>query len=125
VQGLVDESDPDSIDALIDTIVSCIDTDTWAENGGGAAEVRPLPSGLLVVSQTPAIQEEVGALLNKIRKMREKTPVTKVGPHRSGSPTSNSSQRSSRQSEKKSNTGGGGGGASEPDDVRLQREKVG
>ena len=59
VQGLVDDSDPKSVEALIDAIYACVATDTWAENGGGQAEVRPLPSGLLVVSQTPAIQEEV------------------------------------------------------------------
>ena len=71
VQGLVDDSDPKSVKALIDAIYTCVKTDTWAANGGGQAEVRPLPSGLLVVSHTPAVQEEVGTLLNKIRKMRE------------------------------------------------------
>jgi hypothetical protein len=80
VQGLVDDSDPKSVKALIDVIYGCVQTDTWAENGGGQAEIRPLPSGLLVISQTPAVQEEVSALLNKIRKMREKAPATKVGP---------------------------------------------
>jgi hypothetical protein len=129
VQGLVDDSDPKSVKALIDVIYSCVQADTWAANGGGQAEVRPLPSGLLVVSQTPAVQEEVSALLNKIRKMRENAPLTKVGPRGYESPTSNSFRKSSRQSEKKSNSakpgGGGGGGASEPDDVRLQHEKVG
>jgi hypothetical protein len=80
VQGLVDDADPKSAEALIDVIVSCIHTDSWAENGGGQAEVRPLPSGLLIVSQTPTIQEEVSTLLNKIRKMREKVPLIKVGP---------------------------------------------
>jgi hypothetical protein len=81
VQGLVDDSDPKSVEALIEVIVSCVQTDTWAENGGGQAEVRPLPSGLLVISQTPAVHEEVSALLNKIRKMREKVTLSKVGPH--------------------------------------------
>jgi hypothetical protein len=128
VQGLVDDSDPRSVKALIDVIYSCVQTDTWATNGGGQAEVRPLPSGLLVVSQTPAVQEEVSALLNKIRKMRENAPLTKVGPRGYESPTSNSSQRSSCQTKKKSGSakpGGGGGGASEPNGVRLQREKIG
>ena len=54
VQGLVDDADPKSVKALIDVICECVATDTWAVNGGGQAEIRPLPSGLLVVSQTPA-----------------------------------------------------------------------
>jgi hypothetical protein len=81
IQGLVDDSDPKSVGALVEVIYACVATDTWAANGGGEAEVRPLPSGLLVVSHTPAVQEEVGALLNKIRKMREQVPLVKAGPH--------------------------------------------
>jgi hypothetical protein len=81
VQRLVDESDPKSVKALIDAITACVACDTWAVNGGGQAEVQALPSGLLVVSQTPAVQEEVNALLNKIRKMREQAPLSKVGAH--------------------------------------------
>jgi hypothetical protein len=81
VQRLVDDSDPRSVKALIDAIHACVATETWAVNGGGQAEVQALPSGLLVVSQTPVVQEEVSALLNKIRKMREQAPLAKVGPH--------------------------------------------
>ena len=80
VQRLVDDSDPKSVKALIDAIQSCVATDSWAVNGGGQAEVQALPSGLLVVSQTAAVHEEVNALLNKIRKMREQAPLSKVGP---------------------------------------------
>lgn len=99
VEGLVDDSDPKSVKALIDVIYSCVQVDTWAVNGGGQAEVRPLPSGLLVVSQTPAVQEEVSALLTKIRKMREQVPLTKVGPHGYEPPPSQSSS-SSQQTKK-------------------------
>jgi hypothetical protein len=35
-------------DSLIDLIVSTVSTDTWAENGGGEAEIRPFPGGVLV-----------------------------------------------------------------------------
>lgn len=35
-------------DSLIDLIVSTVATETWAENGGGEAEVRPFPTGVLV-----------------------------------------------------------------------------
>jgi hypothetical protein len=102
VQGLVDDSDPKSVKALLDVITGCVATDTWAVNEGGQAEIRPLPSGLLVVSQTPAVHEEVSSLLNRIRKMREAVPLTKVGPHGYESPIGESSSPSSRQRKKDS-----------------------
>jgi hypothetical protein len=101
VQGLVDDADPKSVKALIDVICACVAVDTWAANGGGQAEVRPLPSGLLVISQTPAVQEDVSALLNKIRQMREKVPLNKVGPRGYEPPPGHSSTKSSQ------NSGGG------------------
>jgi hypothetical protein len=35
-------------DSLIDLIVSTVSTETWAENGGGEAEIRPFPTGVIV-----------------------------------------------------------------------------
>ena len=35
-------------DSLIDLIESTVATETWAENGGGEAEIRPFPGGVLV-----------------------------------------------------------------------------
>jgi hypothetical protein len=35
-------------ESLIDLIVSTVSTETWAENGGGEAEIRPFPTGVLV-----------------------------------------------------------------------------
>ena len=35
-------------DSLIDLIVSTVATETWQENGGGEAEIRPFPGGVLV-----------------------------------------------------------------------------
>ncbi len=35
-------------DSLIDLIESTVATDTWAENGGGQAEIRPFPTGVIV-----------------------------------------------------------------------------
>src|SRR5690606_6406610 len=46
-------------DSLIDLIISTVAADTWAENGGGEAEIRPFPGNLsLVISQTQAVHEE-------------------------------------------------------------------
>ncbi|HEX4413218.1 MAG TPA: DUF1598 domain-containing protein, partial [Lacipirellulaceae bacterium] len=35
-------------DSLIDLIQSTVATDTWSDNGGGQAEIRPFPGGVLV-----------------------------------------------------------------------------
>jgi hypothetical protein len=35
-------------ESLIDLIQSTVATETWAENGGGEAEIRPFPTGVLV-----------------------------------------------------------------------------
>jgi hypothetical protein len=35
-------------DSLIDLIISTVASETWAENGGGEAEIRPFPGGVLV-----------------------------------------------------------------------------
>lgn len=69
-------------DPLIDSITCCISCETWAENGGGEAEVRALPPGLLVISQTDAVHEEIADFLGAVRatlKSRQTTPETEAG----------------------------------------------
>jgi general secretion pathway protein D len=59
-------------DSLIDLIVSTVATETWAENGGGEAEVRPFPTNLsLVISQTQAVHEEIADLLEQLRRLQD------------------------------------------------------
>ena len=82
VQGLVDDSDPKSMDGLIGAVHACVAPDTWATNAGKQADIRALKPGLLVVSQTPAIHEEIDGLLAKIRKVREQVPAAKSRPTR-------------------------------------------
>jgi hypothetical protein len=60
----------DDIKSLIDAITSCVATESWASNGGGQAEIRPLKPGVLVISQTQAVHEQVGDLLNRLRQVR-------------------------------------------------------
>jgi hypothetical protein len=81
VQGLIDESDPKSMNSLIDAIERCVASDTWADiSDKGVADAMPIKPGLLVVSQTPAVQDEVRGLLMKIRKVREQVPISKDRP---------------------------------------------
>lgn len=59
-------------DSLIDLIVSTVHTETWAENGGGDAEIRPFPTNLsLVISQTQAVHEEIADLLEQLRRLQD------------------------------------------------------
>lgn len=52
-------------DSLIDLIVSTVATDSWAENGGGEAEVRPFPGGVFVdAAGTLRIRSESGGRAN-------------------------------------------------------------
>jgi hypothetical protein len=56
-----------NLHALRDTITSCVACETWAVNKGGEAEIRALQPGILVVSQTQAVHEDIGKLLALIR----------------------------------------------------------
>src|SRR5690606_26313622 len=59
-------------DSLIELIISTVASDTWAENGGGEAEIRPFPGNLsLVISQTQAVHEEIADLLEQLRKLQD------------------------------------------------------
>jgi hypothetical protein len=57
-------------DPLIDIITSTIAPDTWAENGGGEAEVRVYPQrGSIVVSQSMSVHEAIAGLLMAMREL--------------------------------------------------------
>jgi hypothetical protein len=70
VREFVDDTSDRSMEELMDTIVSCVTTDSWAENGNGEAEIRSLRPGLLVISQTQDVHAEINSLLKAIHDMR-------------------------------------------------------
>jgi hypothetical protein len=75
VRDLVDgPKDAAGVNALIDTVVQTVAHDTWAVHGGGEAAIRPVNGGLIVVSQTQAVHEEIGDLLETIRNVKKKQP---------------------------------------------------
>jgi hypothetical protein len=74
-RNLVDNTGHKAFDELIDTIVSCIATETWAENGGGHADIRIVKPGLIVISQTQPVQDKIRGLLLEIREMRADSPA--------------------------------------------------
>jgi hypothetical protein len=71
IRGLVEREQPKSLQALVDAIVSCVATETWAENGGGNGEIRPLSPKMLVISQTQGVHEEIAGFFETIRAMRQ------------------------------------------------------
>jgi general secretion pathway protein D len=69
--GLGGAEDAD-FDSLIDLIVSTVANESWAENGGGQAEIRPFPTNLsLVISQTQAVHDQIADLLQQLRKLQD------------------------------------------------------
>jgi hypothetical protein len=67
---LADPNDK-NIKELVENITECVSTDTWATNGGGQSEIKTLAPGLLIISQTRAVHEEIQALLATIRRVTQ------------------------------------------------------
>jgi serpin B len=64
-----DGFDGADFDSLIDAIQSTVHTETWAENGGGEAEIRPLwvgKKGVLIISQTRRAHLAIRKLLDDL-----------------------------------------------------------
>jgi hypothetical protein len=72
VRKIIGENAP--LDPLVETIVSCVAKETWAKNGKGVAEIRPLKPGLLVITQTQALHEEIRNLLTTLTSMSHDRP---------------------------------------------------
>ena len=73
IRDFADANQPKAVQALVDVIVSCAATDTWASKGKGEGDIRPLPPNLLVISQSQAVHEEIRSLLATIREMRQRS----------------------------------------------------
>ncbi|MGI9458052.1 MAG: hypothetical protein ACR2NU_15915, partial [Aeoliella sp.] len=59
-------------DSLIELIISTVASDTWVENGGPEAEIRPFPGNLsLVISQTQDVHEQIADLLEQLRRLQD------------------------------------------------------
>jgi hypothetical protein len=69
---VISDASDKNVQSLIETITACIGTDTWAKNGGGQAEIRQLPAGLIVVTQTQAVHQEIHNLLATVQRMSRK-----------------------------------------------------
>jgi len=71
VRDLIDgPKDKAGIETLIGAIRASLATESWANTAGGPGSISPLPPGLLVVSQTHAVHEQIRDLLAIVRRMR-------------------------------------------------------
>ncbi|MCA9234139.1 MAG: hypothetical protein KDA44_01615 [Planctomycetales bacterium] len=58
-------------DSLIDALIASVEHDSWMENGTGNGEIQPLAPGMLLVTQTQRIHDQVAATLADIRRTRD------------------------------------------------------
>lgn len=61
----------EDMDGLINVIISTVAPDSWLENGGGEADIRPLQPGLLIISQTADVHERIQHLLAALRQAKQ------------------------------------------------------
>jgi hypothetical protein len=69
-------SEAADFDTLIDVIVSSVEHESWQENGKGEGEIHAFPPGMIVISQTARVHEQVQRLLDDLR--RGKAEVEKA-----------------------------------------------
>lgn len=61
---------PENINNLVNVIISCVASDTWVENGGPEAEIQVIQPGLLVISQTQDVHQQIASLLRALRQAK-------------------------------------------------------
>ena len=64
------DSDPACFSSLVETIVDCVEYDSWEENRTGAGKIQLLRPGILVVAQTNRVHRQVKELLDALRAVR-------------------------------------------------------
>jgi hypothetical protein len=68
------EQDNYRVNELIDVIESSVAPQTWTASGGGVGDIRTIHPGLLVVSQSQLVHEEIGELLLVLRQIGRQIP---------------------------------------------------
>jgi hypothetical protein len=68
--------DNNNLDALVDTLICCVATNSWAKKGGGEAEIKALQPGVLVISQSDTVHDLIGGVLSQIRETLEQPAQT-------------------------------------------------
>jgi hypothetical protein len=63
---------PDSydFDSLVDILLSSVEKDSWRENGTGEGEMHFYPPGMLVISNTGRVHDQIAHLLADMRRVK-------------------------------------------------------
>ena len=69
-EGSVNSPDSYDFDPLIDILLSSIEKDSWEENGTGEGEMHSYPPGMLVVTTTSRVHEQITRLLADMRRVK-------------------------------------------------------
>jgi hypothetical protein len=56
---------------LVNVITKCVEQNSWAVNGQGLGQIHLMEPGILVVSQTKTVQDEIVSFLDKLRATRK------------------------------------------------------
>jgi hypothetical protein len=56
--------------SIVDVITRCVDRDSWALNGSGEGEICVIEPGVMVITQTHAVHEQVERLLATVRRVK-------------------------------------------------------
>ncbi len=72
-------TDPQVYSSLTEAIISCVNSDTWQENGNGVGELVLLKPGILVVTNTRRVQDEVARFLDQLRRVKAKIEQKSTG----------------------------------------------
>lgn len=71
VDDLVTTSKSEFYDSLVETITRCVAYHTWMANDKGEGEIQLMHPGMLIVTNTREVQDQVGDLLQKLRTTRQ------------------------------------------------------
>lgn len=79
-------SDPTkaTFDELISVILASVESEFWVENGTGPSEIWPLAPGMLIVTTTAPVHDQLAAVLAEIRRVRQQ--IVESGMVASGAP---------------------------------------
>jgi hypothetical protein len=77
--------DPD-FDSLINAITASVRHDSWMVNGTGEGEIQPLQQGILVISNTHPVHEQIEQLLDQLK---ETTAAMKANSQQADNPAEN------------------------------------
>jgi hypothetical protein len=69
-EGSMNSPDSYDFDSLVDILLSSVEKDSWEENGTGEGEMHSYPPGMLVITNTNRVHEQITRLLADMRRVK-------------------------------------------------------